>query len=233
MGVGIIIVTYNISSEIFILQIQALRKFCTDEFEVEVIDNSTDLDLAEQIKYHAGLLEVGYTKTFANSQNGSDSHSFAANFSYQKFKNEFDYLFYIDHDVIPLVEFSVVEILKGGHVMAGIGQEKTKKYFWPGCLMWRNSDIDKQLIDFTPCEGLDTGGSLWKVIDKYGEDACMFFNESYHENNYFKDKDYGAYAMINNKMFMHFIGSSNWINLENHQERISSLVNIAKEKTGL
>ena len=39
--------------------------------------------------------------------------------------------FFIDHDCIPVREFSVIDILGGGHVAAGIGEEKNKKYFWP------------------------------------------------------------------------------------------------------
>src|SRR5688572_25347760 len=99
--------------------------------------------------------------------------------------------------------------------------------------MFRNSDIENDLIDFSPEPGLDTGGSLWRVIEKYGEKACVFFNESYHENPYFKNKEQGHYAMINNEMFMHFVAASNWKNQEKHQERVSALINVAKEKTGL
>lgn len=231
--VGIIIITYNISSEIFLLQIAAIKKFCKDDFTIHVFDNSTDKDLAENIRYHASHLGLDYIKTFAGGKDSSDSHAFCANFAYQKLKDKYQFFFYADHDLIPVMEFSIIDILNGGHVMAGIGQEKIKKYYWPGCLMWRNSDIDKELIDFSPEAGLDTGGSLWKVIEKYGGDSCVFFNESYHENPYFKSKDYGSYAMINNQMFMHFVASSNWVKLKNHQERISSLINVAKEKTGL
>jgi hypothetical protein len=39
--------------------------------------------------------------------------------------------------------------------------------------------------------------------------------------------------MINDGMFMHFVGASNWFNKDRHEERISALINIAKEKTGL
>lgn len=235
MGIGIIVVVYNLSSEIFILQMQALKKFCTDEFEVEVIDNSTDLELAEQIEYHAKQQGVGYTKTFAHSQNGSDSHTWAANFAFQKFKHDFSYTLFIDHDVIPVMPFSIVEILSGGHVMAGLGQGAKKKYMWAGMVLLANERIDKSLVDFStnPEFGLDTGGNLYKIVEKYGEDNCIFFNESYHQNQYFKGVSYTHYAMINNGMFMHFVNSSMWNPVENNQARISALINIAKEKTGL
>lgn len=235
MQVGIIIVSYNIPSEVFLLQVAAIRKFCKDDFAVEVVDNSDDAELASHIKYHAEQLGVNYCKTFADSKNGSDSHTWAANFAYQQFKDVYDFLLFIDHDCIPVVPFSIIEILSGGHVMAGLGQGQKKKYMWAGMVMLANERIDKSLVDFsTNAEfGLDTGGNLYKIVDAYGESSCIFFNESYHQNPYFKNPKYGYYAMINNCMFLHFVGASNWVGLSDHKERIASLINIAKEKTGL
>lgn len=235
MKVGIIIIVYNLSSEIFLLQIAALRKFCKDDFTIEVVDNSTNLEMAESIRYHAEQLKINYCKTFANSNNGSDSHTWAANFAYQKFKDTYEYVMFIDHDCIPVKEFSVVEILNGGHVMAGLGQGAKKKYMWAGMVMIANERVDKSLIDFsTNAEfGLDTGGNLYKTIEKYGEENCIFFNESYHQNQYFHGTAYNHYAMINNQMFLHFVNSSLWNPVENNEARINGLINIAKEKTGL
>lgn len=233
--VGIIIITYNISSEIFLLQIAALKKFCKDDFEIIVIDNSTDPELSEHIRYHASHNKLNYTKTFAGGKNSSDSHSFAANFAYQKFKEQFPYFFFSDHDLIAVKDFSVIDTLNGGHVAAGIGQEKIKKYFWPGAFMLNNNAVDKEIVDFSPNStyGLDTGGNLYKIIEKYGEEACIFFNESYHQNPYFNDKQYGHYAMINNETFLHCVNGSNWFGTKNNAERMSALVNVIKEKTGL
>lgn len=235
MRTGIIIITYNLSAEIFLLQIAAIRKFCTDEFTIEVFDNSDDLEKAEHIRYHAQQLEVRYRKTFSAHKGGSDSHSFVANFSYQLIKTKYDLYAYFDHDLIPVKPFSVMEILSGGHVMAGVGQGTKKKYMWPGCVLWNATAIDRNMIDFGYSHdlSLDTGGMLYKVIEKYGEENCIFFNESYHQNPHFHNKEYEHYAMINNEMFMHFVAGSNWVNLEEHDARINSLINIAKEKTGL
>lgn len=233
MTVGIIIICYNISSEIFLLQIAAIKKFCQDDYEILIIDNSSDPELSEHIRYHSSHQGLNYTKTFAGGKNSSDSHSFAANFAYQKFKDQFEYMFFCDHDLVAVEEFSVVKTLNGGHVAGGIGQEKNKKYFWPGCFYLANNAIEKDIVDFSPAEGLDTGGNLYRIIEKYGEEACVFFNESYHENPYFKDKQYGYYAMINNETFLHCVNGSNWFGTKNNAERMSALVNVIKEKTGL
>lgn len=236
MKLGVVIICYNISSEVFLLQVAALKKFCKDDFTIEVVDNSSHNDLAEQIRYHSAIIGVDYIRTNSSSINSSDSHSFAANLAYHRFKNKYDLLFFTDHDCIAVCEFSAVEILKGGHVLAGIGQGAKKKYIWPGCLFICVAALDdKDIIDFSPNAeyGLDTGGNLWKAIEKYGQETCVFFNEAYHQNPDFVSSELGHYAMINNGMFMHFIAGSNWSNQKDHQKRISSLINVAKEKTGL
>lgn len=235
MKVAVIVITYNLSAEIFILQIKAIRKFCKDDFVIEIFDNSSNEEKAEHIRYHAEQLEVNYYKTYSNSINSSDSHAFAAAFAYQKLKGDYSYFFFADHDLIPLQDFSVVDILSGGHVIAGLGQGAKKTYYWQGCVMFHLDGNDKDIIDFSPNGkyGLDTGGNLYKVIEKFGKENCIFFNEAYHENPYFHAIEYRHYATINNNMFLHIVNSSNWNGAERHEERINSMINVIKEKTGL
>ena len=235
MQLGIIVITYNLSSEIFLLQIAALRKFCKDDFVIEVIDNSSDLELAEHIRYHAEQLGINYYKTFASSKNGSDSHSFAANFAHHKLKDQYEYLFYIDHDLVPMFDFSVVDILAGGHIAAGLGQGAKKKYMWPGAFMVALERINRDLVDFSPNAefGLDTGGNLYKIIEQYGQENCIFFNESYHQNPNFNGHYFNHISVINNGMFYHCVNASNWSGSQRHEERMNAFVNIVKEKTGL
>lgn len=235
MKLGVVIITYNISVDIFILQIEAIKKFCKDDFTIEVIDNSTDKPLYEAIRYHAERLGLHYTKTFAGGKNSSDSHTFASNFAFQKLKDSYSHLLWLDHDCVPVKYFSVVEELSGGHVAGGIGQEKKKKYWWPGCLYLHLDAIDKEIVDFGTNQefGLDTGGNLYLIIEKYGEDHCLFFNESYHQNQYIKTKYYGNYAMIKDETFLHCINGSNWNGTEDNAARMAALVNVIKDRTGL
>lgn len=235
MKVGIVVITFNIHPEVFLLQVAALKKFCKDDFDILVIDNSSNADAAENIRYHSSVQHLSYTKTFAGGQGSSDSHSFASNFAYQKFKDEYDFFFFLDHDCIPVKDFSVIEILNGGHVAAGIGQDKKKKYPWPGCFMLANNAVDKDLVDFSTNSEfqLDTGGNLYLIIEEYGNESFKDFNESYHQNPGFVSKDYGFYSMINDEMFVHFVNGSNWNAKADYGNRINSLINVVKEKTGL
>lgn len=235
MGTGIVIIVYNLPIDIFLLQIAAIRKYCKDDFTIEVFDNSDNLEIAEHIRYHSAQLGVNYYKIFSNSKGGSDSHCWAANFAFQKLKDEYKYFWYIDHDAIPVKDISVEDILKNGHVIAGVGQGAKKKYFWPGHVMWCMERIDKWLIDFSTNADfqLDTGGNLYKIVEKYGEESCIFFNESYHQNQYYKGLSYNHYSMLADNSIMHFVNSSSWNAVEDNEARINGLINIAKEKTGL
>ena len=218
---GIIIITYN-NSSLILDQIQGIQKFCKDPYSIVIVDNSTDKDESDAIKYHSR--EHTYVKVFSNQNNGSESHAFAANFSWNKFKDDFDYFFYLDHDCFPIKEFSVSEIL-GDNSMGGMGQQKSKLYMWPGCLMFKKMDG----IDFSCSHefGLDTGGGLWKTIESLGVENCVWFDEVYHQNPFFNKSQYNYYSLIGDK-FMHFVAASNWPNSPHNQERVNSLLNILR-----
>lgn len=231
MKTGIIIITYNLESRIFLLQMEAIRKFCKDDFEIQIVDNSSKPEMALDIEYHSQTLGLNYIRTAAASINGTDSHAFAANVAYSFYMNKYEYLFFIDHDCIPVKDFSVKEIL-GDNIMGGLGQGVTTPYFWAGCVMWNNGKIDKSLINFSPNHDLkiDTGGELRKVINTYGKEQCVFFDEEITQNPEFTESFYNFYCMIYKGTFMHFINSSNWNPTDNNQKRLSSLINIAKKR---
>lgn len=227
MKVGIFTIIYNIPTDIFLLQIETIRKFCKDEdYAIEVIDNSSDSTTAEGIEYHSGVLGLNYTKTNASSKNGSDSHAFSANTSWRLYKDRYELFLYLDHDCFPIKPFSVEEEL-GEKYIAGIGQNVRHKYFWPGCVMFKYFHD----VDFSPSHklGLDTGAGLRKVIEYWGEENCIFFNESYNQNpNY--NGEYNHYALINNGMFLHCINGSGWNKIEGNNDRLNSLINIIRKK---
>lgn len=230
--VGIIIIAYN-EPALIIHQVKCIHKFCKDKYDIIVVDNSTDSDATEAIKYHSSELGCRYIKTMSSSKGGSGSHAFAANLSYNKFKDEYQYFLYLDHDCFPIMGFSVVEILNG-KMMAGLGQEKNgKTYMWPGCVMWESTIGIVNMIDFSPNgeHQLDTGGNLFKVIESVGQENCVFFDEVYEENSEFTKPPRNYYSLINKSMFMHFIAGSNWDNISDHRERINSLINILITKT--
>jgi len=231
MKVGICIIVYNLETRVFILQIEAIKKFCTDDYTIEVVDNSTLKVMREAIEYHAKRLGVKYRNTEPNTNDPSWSHAFAANYSYQKLKDEYDLLAFFDHDLIPVKSFSVKEIL-GDKIIAGVTQGTKVKYLWPGCLFINNNLVDKDLVRFDPMmePRLDTGGALHTLVEQYPE-GIGWLDEVGCHNPSFSKGFYYFYIMIHQKTFMHFLNSSGWNRKEsqNNDERVSSLISIANE----
>jgi hypothetical protein len=212
-------------------QVECIRKYCKDEYDIIVVDNSNNKDAIEAIRYYCTQLNVEYLKTFSAESSGSRSNAFACNLAYQKLRERYDYFLFLDHDTFPIRDFSIVKELDG-HVMSGLGQTKSKTYFQQTSLMWNNTTIDQSLIDFS-CNnelGLDTGGNLYKLVELYGADAFVFFNEKYYQNPYFREGFYNFYATVNNDMFMHFINGSGWNPTPKNEERINSLINVLNER---
>jgi len=227
---AIVIITFNIHPDVFILQMEAIKRFCRDEkFSIEVFDNSDNAEAAASVSYHASRLGVHYTRVRAGTGDASWSHSFAANFAWAVLQGKYDRFAFFDHDLLPVKDFSVAEIL-GNKPLAGLAQDKAHKYFWPGCFMFDSLRIaDIELINFSPRPGLDTGGELHKVIDHFGQEQCVWFDEAYHQNPHFPNGQYNYYTMLYKETFMHFVNASNWNPVEGQQERLNSLINIARE----
>lgn len=229
---AIVIITYNVS-KLLQKQIELIRRFCKDEeYDIVVFDNSSQRDKIEAIQYIANQAEVELLKINSTDAPGTESNVWACNLSYTMLKDKYQFFLYLDHDTFPLRDFSVLDILHG-RLIAGVGQVKKKTYFQQTSLMWDNRSIDHELIDFNFSHelGLDSGGMLYKIIEKYTEGACIFFNEQYHQNPYFRRGFYNFYATINDEMFMHFINASGWNKIGGNEERVDSLLAVLDERT--
>jgi glycosyltransferase involved in cell wall biosynthesis len=230
-NLAIVIIIYNIA-DLITKQIECIRLFCKDEsYDIIVVDNSTDRAIIEAIQYYVSDKNIIYLKTQSADSYNSRSHAFACNVSYSRFKNEYKKFFYMDHDLFPIKDFSVADVLKD-KVIAGLGQAKSKDYFWPGCVMWNNESVDNSVVDFSTNNelGLDTGGNLYRIIEKHGKEWCAFFDEKYYENPFYQQSFYNFYATINDDTFMHFINSSNWNPVVDNKGRISTLLHILEGK---
>jgi hypothetical protein len=147
-------------------------------------------------------------------------------------KGQYRYLLFLDHDNFCFLPFSVPEMLKG-RAMAGLGQGSAKVYYWAGFVMFDREQVDHADFSCNAEFGLDTGGNLYKAIEKAGIENCGFFGEEYFENpNFVSDNPkYNHYTVIAAK-FMHFVGGSNWEGVDRNEERVNSLLNILKERAG-
>lgn len=114
---GIVSVAFNNSKLIF-YQIKLFKKYCKDDYDINIIDNSNNIQELKKIKEICVENNVSYFAPNINVTDASNHHGLALNYAYNSLKNNFDYLLFIDHDVFPIKEFSVEAIL-GDNVMAG------------------------------------------------------------------------------------------------------------------
>lgn len=215
--IAIVIVVFNVS-KLIAKQIELINRFCDDpEYQIVVIDNSTDLKTSNEIKTIVGLNK--YIKIDANcGLNYSLSHATALNQSYQILKNSFDYMVFFDHDLFPISKFSIKDVLKE-NVIVGLAQSRNSvHYYWAGCVFFNNSVL-RGKIDFSINDNFrsDTGGNLHRIIDEY-PNKCGYFEESYIG-------DSSIISQGDSCRFIHFRNASNWMQMENNSERIELFLN--------
>lgn len=242
-------------------QARCIKRFCKDkEYDILVIDNSNIETQRENIQQQCESLGVKYFKVESDiikpkRMAASDDHAFALKYAFNKFKDEYDYIFFLDHDIFPIKDFSVVELLKlnteNKLIAAGLPQGSNKTFFWAGCFLLNMRDVDLSLIgNFSPIAGLglDTNGDTHKLLEVYEKDRFCFFNEEFITNNHFLhiisnkqdevrqngggevNDPYKEYQLIANATFLHFRGGSNYVSCVLYAERMGSLFNVLNEK---
>ncbi len=224
MKTAVIIIAFN-DTRLIDKQLELIDKFCIDKPDIIIFDNSN----IEFINANFKSNHIYYHSVDGYYLNPSDSHSVAANAAYKMFSPLYDKLLFLDHDCFPIKYFSISEMLNGSHI-AGLGQQKTKTYFWPGCVAFDVKKLNGFPVDFSTNQehGLDTGGELFHVFEKFGG-VC--FNEECIMNPYFTVLPYNFYSTIYNGTFMHFTNASNWNKTPLNEQRIETLYKILEEKT--
>jgi len=233
---AIIIIAFN-DARLIEHQIKCIDKYCTDRgsTDIIVIDNSSSPECSTAIRdvccTYAG--QVNYRKITGVYYNPSESHSNACNFAYMAYRLLYHNLMFLDHDCFPVKNFSLKGLLCN-NVMAGVSQVKSKKYLWPGCVVFDVLSLEGWFLipnfDISHELGLDSGGMLYKIIEFYGDRRIGYFDEIPHQNTIFDDATYPNYNVIANGTFMHFINASGWNKNENNAERLNSLYKILESK---
>lgn len=223
MKTAVIIIAFN-DPKLIQKQLELIDKFCTDKPDIIIFDNSNIQ--STNVANKSNHLYYDFTGYYLNP---SDSHSTAANVAYKIFSPFYDQLLFLDHDCFPIKEFSINSMLCGLHV-AGLGQQKAKTYFWPGCVAFDVKKLNGFPVDFSTNQeyGLDTGGNLHTLYYIFGSNI---FDEKHCINPYFELPPYNFYSTIYNDTFMHFTNASNWNNTPLNEQRIESLYKILEEKT--
>lgn len=209
MRIGIITVTFNVAYFIQ-RQIDSFGKYTKGE--LIVVDNSDNLDASNNVRQICKGNGVKFIKTLFNEKDSSKSHGYACNCGLAYFKEDYDVLFFVDHDLFPVKEVDL-EALIEGYKVVGVPQFKDGNvYFWPGCVMMR-TDLD---VDFMPRPGLDTGAGFVDIVNSTPQEEIGFMDEVNTEE----------FSRIYDGSFIHFRNGSNWKKDPKHDLRVSKLIQL-------
>lgn len=235
------------------LQVCLIKKYCQDDnYDIIVIDNSNISSCENEIRRICENLQVEYHKVDSKKiKDPSRSHGFALNYGFVKFKNDYDCMFFLDHDLFPTMPFSVAKILgfdtDNRLIAAGLVQGSSIQFFWAGCFILNLKDVDSALLgDFSPNSGIgmDTNSHSSNLLKVYDKKSFYYFDEQFIINDHLieairnknqneeisGDDAHKEYQLINNGMFFHFRSGSNWTGSVYFGERIGSLFSKLNEK---
>lgn len=165
----VLAVAFN-EPELIAFHHRALEKFCRDEFEYFIIDNSNRQTASEAIRKFCTENRVNYVRLPKNpGLDGSMSHGFALNWAYHNLIMRFRPRWFgiMDSDLFPTKPFAVGPYLKKNDEWGVITERRPIThlwrsiwYLWAGCAFFRFERFRGTEPDFLPAWGVDTGGKI-------------------------------------------------------------------------
>lgn len=220
MRYAIAIVNYN-CPRFLDPQIKRLRKYVRlnegDTLDIIVGDNSRGKKARYKNQQTCERNSAIYLRFHFDEGDYSSHHALALNQIVNSYKNNFNSMLVIDHDIFP---FEETDILHRGNNFdfMGLAQNKIGRvYLHPGIMVLNLDLVSKHEFNFLPCEGMDTGGRMADVIESSN---IGFLGLEYV--NYSVNDIVDFYEVID-KSWMHFVKGSNWNRNSNHLPRIAYL----------
>lgn len=194
-----------------------------DKITICIADNSTN---PEERKVNEGLCnELGMFYLECDFHEGDPSlhHSLALNLLHEKsLFDENDFTLFLDHDTFLFAPSNIVYESTEKY-FAGIGQAKMgKMYMHPNCLLINNKFVPREVVNLSPCEGMDTGGRLSDYIS--GLKTSDINHLKFEHVNFNYDGTNDIYEVLGSA-FMHFIKGSNWNRNPKGAQRQEALIN--------
>ncbi len=155
--------------------------------------NNGAKEIAEQYDCRYTALTTG-TKDF------SQSHALALNLAYSFNRQNAGIIGILDHDCFPIKPLNILDIIKG-HDFYSSNQVRAGKVYPNPCCMFMRSNM---VVDFMPCEGMDTAGQLHEV---------------YHNVKQMNIQYMPLYEVYDNA-FLHIVKGSNWVETDENERRV-------------
>lgn len=180
----------------------------SDRVTICIADNSTNTEDRRINELLCNELGMFYIDCDIHEGDPSLHHSLALNILHQKsIADENDFTLFLDHDTFMFAPSNIIYDCREKH-FAGIGQAKIgKMYLHPNCLLLNNKFVPPEIVNLSPCEGMDTGGRLADYIGGLKTEQLNHLTFEY--GSFVYDGINDIYEIID-RTFMHFIKGSNW-----------------------
>ncbi len=171
----VIVVTFN-NIDILRIQHSYLKKFLLDPYDFVVADNSSNSCEAKKIQLFCEKNNISYVRLPWNPLTGiraSGSHGIALNWCYSNMVKKIKpkYFGFLDHDIFPIVNTTILNKIKIGLWGAVRTRKEDYWYLWPGFCFFDFKTFKDYRFNFFPFHGgkdgdifLDTGGSNYNTI---------------------------------------------------------------------
>ena len=227
------VVTFN-NSKVVDYQIRCLNRYFKFPFRFTVFDNSTNENIAAEIKEICIKHKIVYIKlpkqNFIPKGMGSYSHGIACNYLFEKYIRQggAKYFGLLDHDIFPVKDFYISEYLEK-QFFYGV---KHRFYIWPGLFFIRMDAIKDKKIDFRPSLHLhgDTGACNGPLLFKNikWEDYILIGDEKRCFEGYDDVFEYGySYFTCG---WIHCWNASNYMGKKNIDFKMNMIYEMLEEK---
>lgn len=196
------------------LQAKYFSQNIKDNYQYIIGDNSTRIDISNEIEAYCQNSKIGYVRILHNPYNGVDaskSHGLAVNWMYKHIisPSNAEYFGVVDHDIFPTKRTSVIAHLKQVGVFGHVQVRGERWYLWPGFSFFNRNILGKKRYNFLPISGLDTGGGNWDPIYRYIDKSKLDKPKHYYIK--YRDGD----VVQNTSMekigdWLHLMNASGW-----------------------
>ena len=218
-SIDVVTIAYN-NAKVIELHNQYVEKYLKGNVTHIVVDNSTNKEESLKIRQICEQQGVGYVRLHKNRMDifsGSYSHATAVNWIYKhilKPRGAWGFAF-IDHDIFPVCDVNIAEILKSQPVY-GAQRKRNGMWYLSGIISFFRSDfVLEKGFDFMPVTFnetyLDTGGGNWVTLYKNLDESKLKFMSNYTVN--FKEGDnrhQDQLELFDDEQWVHTINGSYW-----------------------
>jgi hypothetical protein len=212
-------------------QANSLKQFVTDNFIYHVVDNSTSKITSQLLFDFCNDNSINYYKLPSNfSKYPSISHSLALNWALHNILNKSKNIYYgfLDHDIFPIKETSIIRNLKNQPFYGHRQQREKIIYMWPGFCFMNRQIFNPIEINFLPNHflGVDTGGRLFGKLKKLFNQKINWPRHSYIKiNKRYNSVHESCIEKIDD--WIHLINGSEW--KKTHKKRLNQGLNYIKK----